>query len=423
MIERTNLPIDALALDPMQSRERAWSGDDPDQKLAASIASAGLYQDIIVRPLDNVELGVTHTNTDNAVEQDAETNIGAKPEAEYTIVAGSRRYHAAMEAGYESVPCKIVSSSDLQAAWTSLSENTDRRDLSEQEVAQQLSLIYELVRPKKEPTACPGCGVSVSGESGLLNHCRQGSCELPDPTTESDENKFNGTVGSEENRFSTEKQALEYLAKQFLGRDDAGAIGIVRGHLQTATLPPILQSLFKTPSDRTAQERMVLDNYGIDALSRLGSGEGKSGTSAEVVKLHETIEAEIDADEVDPTDAVLEAVGSLRYDEMSEQELRRTLREFRHTLRGELGGASPADHEKVFGETLQRQAADLKTSYETIEPTRPFKKVDVLGPDTQRHSRWHALVMNRRDVRGHGELVRELYQERLESLAEEEGWE
>ena len=423
MAERTELPIEALTLDPMQSRERAWSGDEPDRKLAESIKSDGLYQDIIVRPLDDVELGVTHTNTDNDVGQDAVTGIETKTEAEYTIIAGSRRYHASMEAGHETVPCKIIRSSDLQAAWTSLSENTDRRDLSEQEIAQQLNLIYELVRPRKEPTACPDCGVSVSGESGLLNHCRQGSCELRDPTTEGDENEFNGTVGSEENRFSTEKQALEYLAKQFLGRDDAGAIGIVRGHLQTATLPPILQSLFKAPGDRTTQERMVLDNYGIDVLSRLGSGEGKSGTSAEVVKLHETIEAETDANEIDPTNAVLEAVGSLRYDEMSEQELRRTLREFRHTLRGELDSTSSADHEKVFGETLQRQAADLKTSYETIEPTRPFKKVDVLGPDTQQHSRWHALVMNRRDVRGHGELVRELYQERLESLAKEQGWE
>jgi len=60
MAERTELPIEALTLDPMQSRERAWSGDEPDRKLAESIKSDGLYQDIIVRPLDDVELGVTH---------------------------------------------------------------------------------------------------------------------------------------------------------------------------------------------------------------------------------------------------------------------------------------------------------------------------------------------------------------------------
>jgi len=422
MTERTELPIEALTLDPMQSRERAWSGDEPDRKLAESIKSDGLYQDIIVRPHDDVELGVTHTNTDNDVGRDAVTDTGAEAEAEYTIIAGSRRYHAAMEAGHETVPCKIIRSTDLEAAWTSLSENTDRRDLSEQEIAQQLNLIFELVCPREEPTVCPDCEESVSGESELLNHCSQTGCELPEPNLQNDEVIPDEAIETDNHRFVTEKQALEYLAEHYLGRNDAGAIDIIQGHLRTAELPPILQALFKDPSDRTAQERTAMDNYGIDVRTRFGSGEGKSGTSTEIVKLHETVNAEVDTDEVDPTDAVLEAVGSLRFGEMSEQELRRTLRDFRHNLSAELEEASPNDHQEVFGDTLQRQAADLKTSYEEVEPTRPFKKVDVMGPDTQQHSRWHARVMNRRDVRGHGELVRELYQERLESLAEKEGW-
>ncbi len=415
MIERSHLPIEVLTLDPMQSRERAWSGDEPDRRLAESIASDGLYQDIIVRPLDDVELGVTHTNADNDVEQDTE--------AEYAIIAGSRRYHAAMEAGHETVPCKIVRSSDLEAAWTSLSENTDRRELSEQEIAQQLSLIYELVRPSEEPTNCPTCGTSVSGESELLNHCEQTDCKLPDPSLETRGEFSAYTNGGEAIRFVTDHQALEYLANHYLGRDDSGALDIIQGHLRTAELPPMVQSLFKAPSDRTAQEQMALDNYGIDIKTRLGSGEGKSGTSTEIVKLHETVEEELSTVDIDPTDAVLETVGSLRFSEMSEQELRRTLRDFRHELRAELEETDPESHQEVFGDTLQQQAAELKTSYEEIEPTRPFKKVDVLGPETQRHSRWHVLAMNGRDVSGHGELVRELYQERLETLAEKEGWE
>ncbi len=415
MIERTDLPIEVLTLDPMQSRERAWSGDEPDRRLAESIASDGLYQDIIVRPLEDVELGVTHTNTDNDVEQDTE--------AEYAIIAGSRRYHAAMEAGHETVPCKIVRSTDLEAAWTSLSENTDRRELSEQEIAQQLSLIYELVRPREEPAACPECGESVSGEAQLLTHSTQTECDLPEPSLPTEgELQDPGEVEDEAYRFITEKQALEYLAEHHLGRDDSGAVDIIRGHLRTAQLPPVLQSLFKAPTDRTVQERMAIENYGIDTRTRLGSGEGKSGTSTEIVKLHETLDGELDTDEIEPTDAVLEAVGSLRFEEMSEQELRRTLRDFRHELRAELQEASADEHGEVFGDTLAQQADDLRTSYEKIEPTRPFKKVDVLGPETQQHSRWHVQVMNRRDVSGHGELVRELYQERLEELAEEQGW-
>ncbi len=420
MIERTELPIEVLTLDPLQSRDRAWSGDEPDRRLADSIDSAGLYQDIIVRPLDDVGLGVTYTNTLSDVEQETE----AESESEYAIIAGSRRYHAAMEAGHELVPCKIVRSSDVEAAWTSLSENTDRRDLSEQEIAQQLSLIYELVRPHEEPSACPACGTSVADEAALLRHCAQTACTLPEPSFE----VGSGTSGDDfvgagnQSRFATEKQTVEYLAQRYLGRTDKNALKIVRGHLRTATLPPILQSLFKNPDDRTAQERTAMSNYGIDTRTKLGSGDGRSGTSREVVALHETVATELETETIDPTDAVLEAVGSLRFEEMSEQELRRTLREFRHELTAELDEAPPTEHQEVFGDILQRQAGALKRSYEEIEPTRPFKKVDVLGPETQRHSRWHVQAMNRRNARGHGELVRELYQERLEQLADEQGW-
>lgn len=186
----------------------------------------------------------------------------------------------------------------------------------------------------------------------------------------------------------------------------------------------MLQSLFKDAEERTAQERAALQNFGIDARATLGSGEGKSGTSREVVALHDTVASEMDTDAVDPTDAVLEAVGSLKFAEMSEQELRRTLREFRHEVSTELDDAESASAQQlVFSETLQRCVADLEDIYEEVEPVRPFSKVDVLGPETQHHSRWHARAMQSRDASGHGDLVRTLYQERLEELADEEGWE
>lgn len=421
MIERCELPVEALAVDAVQSREQAWLGDASDQQLAASIATDGLLQDIIVRPLDQVELG-----------EEKGGNWTSDSDPEYAIVAGSRRYYAAMEAGYETVPCKVVHADDLDAAWTSLVENTDRRELSEQEIANQLQLIYELVRPLDDPDTCPDCGTPVAGEDELLNHCEQTDCQLPggpqqgppaSSTTGTDNDVSADASVGPASRFSTEHQALEYLAYRFLGRTDESAISIVEGHLRTAELPPILQSLFKTPDDRSEQERTALRNYGIDAQARLGSGEGKSGTSREVVKLHETVESEVESDAVTPTDAVLETVGSLRFEEMSEQELRRTLREFRHDVTAELEEAeSGAEQRAVFQETLHKRADDLAETYEEVQPERPFKKVDVLGPDTQQHSRWHVQAMRQRDISGHGELVRELYQERLETLAEEQGW-
>lgn len=420
MIERQRISVDQLTLDAVQSRDEPWSGDELDQQLTTSVATQGLLQDVIVRP---IAASAQEKPPATACEDGGN---------QYAIVAGSRRYQAAMQAGYEEIPCKVLDADDLEAAWTSLTENTTRRELSEQEVATQLQVIYELIRPLEDPETCPDCGVPVTGEEQLLNHRAQTDCELPGGpqqatqapavTGTDTDTSADASVGPA-NRFLTEQQALEYLAYHFLGRTDGDAVSKVQGHLRTAELPPVLQSLFKTPADRSEQERTALDNYGIDARTRLGSGEGKSGTSKEIVKLHETVESEVESDAVTPTEAVLETVGTLRFEEMSEQELRRTLREFRHEVSAELQQADSGPEQRaVFEETLHSRADDLAETYEEVQPERPFKKVDVMGPDTQQHSRWHAHAMCQRDISGHGELVRELYQERLETLAEKQGW-
>jgi hypothetical protein len=384
MIERAELAVESLTVDPLQSRNHSWSGDELDQQLAASIDEDGLFHDVLVRPLDAVDVGVTTDTADSA-----ESGHGTTT-PEYAIIAGSRRYHAAMEAGRETLPCKIITADDLEAAWASLNENTDRRELSEQEIASQLNLIYELVRPRG------------------------------DDTTDSSPPDTPAALSME--RFETDEAALEYLAERYYGRTDDGAIGLIEGHLRTANLPPVLQALFKDADERTARETRALDNYGIDARTTLGSGEGKSGTSREVVALHDTLADELAADSLDATDAVLDAVGSLQHDEMSEQELRRSLREFRNEVSAELDDSAVDQHDQVFRETLQRHAEELRELHEEIEPKRPFKKVDVLGPETHRHSRYHAHAMQARNADSHSALVRELYTERLEALAEQRGW-
>ena len=403
MMKRAELPVEALRLDPMQSRERAWSGDEPDQRLAKSIDEDGLFHDVIVRSLEDVDVGgsvdtgvTTDTDTDStsdtAVDGDEHREQPAE-QAEYTIIAGSRRYYAAMEAGYETIPCKILQADDLDAAWTSLLENTDRRELSEQELAQQLNLIYQLIRPRdhsgddEDRTAPIALGLDI-----------------------------------DQDHFETDEEALAYIAERYCGRSDQSAISHVQEHLQTAALPPVLQSLFKNPEERTASERTALENYGIDTRAKLGSGEGKSGTSRAVVALHDTLESELETDSIDPVDAVLETVGSLRFDEMSELELRQSLREFRNDVSTALDSETATDQREAFSETLQRHTEELQELHEEIEPNRPFKRVDLQGPDTQRHSRWHVQAMRSRGANTHTELARELYLERLEMLADEQGW-
>ncbi|MFC6722066.1 ParB N-terminal domain-containing protein [Halobacteriaceae archaeon SHR40] len=408
MIRSERIPVDDLVVDPVQAREEAWTNDETDRQLAASVAEEGLLQDLLVRPIEQVIDGDTENISD----------------ASYAIVAGSRRYHAAMDAGFEEVPCKVLEADDLDAAWTSLLENTDRKALSEQEIAQQLALIYEFVRPRADPDGCPQCGESVTDGAALETHYDQTECTprtLPgtDGQTRSDNSECDGPP-----RFSTDRQAKRYLAQRFLGRTDDSALSLIEGHLRTAALPDSLQALFKSPDDRTAAEQQTLDSYGIDTQTTLGSGEGKSGTSREIVALHDTVETELADDAVDGTDAVLETVGSLTHPEMSEQELRRSLRDFRHDVTTHVAtDASATTQRQQFTKTLQACADDLHETYEEVEPQRPFKKVDVLGPETQRHSRWHARVKASRETTGHGELVRELYQERLETLADQAGWE
>ena len=464
LIERTELPIDALVVDHLQSRDIPWIGDDLDQQLAASIDADGMLQDLIVRPID-----AATPRTDPDTSTDGGADASPTPETsnettttttngQYAVIGGSRRLHAAIEAGEETVPCKILAVDDLQAAWQSLLENTTRRELSEQEVSQQLNLIYELVRPLEPPTSCPDCGRAVDDESMLVSHCASSGCDFPgDPTegpprraptqkTKTGESHQDGSGGNEsaetatavipattptENgadrkrlgRFYTDRQAIEYIAHRYYDRTDDGAIKLVSGHLRTAQLPPELQALFKRADERTDREQTALKNYNIDTQVTLGSGEGRSGTSQEVTSLYEAVADHAASAAIDPTDAVLEAVGTLTHDEMSEQELRRSLRAFKREVVADLSAAEDIDSQRtVYREVLSSHAERLRRVYETVEPDRPFKKVDVLGPETQRHSRWHTLAMQTRDVDAHGELVRQLYQERLEALAEERGW-
>jgi len=408
VIDRKRIPIDQLRVDPIQSRDRPWTGDEDDRQLVNSIGTQGLMQDLIVRPIND---------------ESPSDGDGGNYDS-YAIVAGSRRYHAAMEAGHEEVPCKVFDADDLDAAWTSLTENTTRKELSEQEIAEQLKLIYEFVRPTAEPDACPRCGTTIDGEAGLHSHYGQTDCTPPSlPSRDQARNVAEDPIDPTHDRFTTDRQAKRYLASRFLGRTDDGAIDLITGHLRTAELPQSVQALFKRPSERSETETTALRNYAIDTKTTLGSGDGHSGTSREVIALFDTFESEFADAAVDPTDAVLESIGSLHRDEMSEQELRRTLRDFRHGLVADADASlSPAEQQQLYTETLQTHAEELQSTYEEVEPNRPFKRVDVLGPETQRHSRWHARARAIRDASGHGDLVRQLYHERLETLAEEEGW-
>ncbi len=102
-----NVPIEQLQ--PGRYQPRKDFSVDQLQELAQSIASAGLIQPIVIRPL---------------------------AEDRYEIIAGERRWRAAQMAGLDTLPCLIKPLADHDAAAIATIENVQRQDLNPIEEAQ-----------------------------------------------------------------------------------------------------------------------------------------------------------------------------------------------------------------------------------------------------------------------------------------------
>ena len=95
------IPLDDLMVDPQNIRGGAWDGDP---ELIKSIERTGIHQPLVVRLL----------------EEDDEGDIV------WGIVAGSRRYNAAIDAGLNEAPCRMMDLDDTKAMLYSMEENRNR---------------------------------------------------------------------------------------------------------------------------------------------------------------------------------------------------------------------------------------------------------------------------------------------------------
>ncbi|MDR1267842.1 MAG: ParB/RepB/Spo0J family partition protein [Holosporales bacterium] len=98
-----SLPVQALAPNPFQPRRKF--NEESIEELAQSIREHGIIQPILVRP------------------------DPADP-VKYQIVAGERRWRAAMKAHLAHVPCFICALNDQQSLEYALLENVQREDLN-----------------------------------------------------------------------------------------------------------------------------------------------------------------------------------------------------------------------------------------------------------------------------------------------------
>ncbi len=104
----TEIPVEAIKANPSQPRRRF---DDAEvEELAASIREKGVLQPILVRP--SVFAG------------------------EYEIVAGERRWRAAVRTGVRAIPALVRSLSDAEVLEIAIVENVQRVDLSPIEEAE-----------------------------------------------------------------------------------------------------------------------------------------------------------------------------------------------------------------------------------------------------------------------------------------------
>jgi ParB family chromosome partitioning protein len=113
------LPISLMQAGPFQPRREIHK--EPLGELAASIKANGVIQPIVVRPLPQ----------------------GSGGGAKYEIVAGERRWQAALLAGLTNIPVIVRELSDSQAVAVALIENIQREELTSAEEARAFKRLIE----------------------------------------------------------------------------------------------------------------------------------------------------------------------------------------------------------------------------------------------------------------------------------------
>lgn len=115
------IPTDLIRPNPAQPRKRF----DPDsiERLAGSIAEAGLIQPLLVRPL---------------------------ADGRYELIAGERRWRAASRAGLETVPALLRDEAEPERLQTALIENVAREDLNPVDEARALAALVDDLGVSKE---------------------------------------------------------------------------------------------------------------------------------------------------------------------------------------------------------------------------------------------------------------------------------
>jgi ParB family chromosome partitioning protein len=147
--ELRELPVELIRPNPRQPRTAFDPGSI--ERLAASVADAGVVQPLIVRPLTS---------------------------GRYELIAGERRWRAARQAKLRTVPAIVRDEGDAERLQTALIENVVREDLNPVDEARACAALVEELGLSKEELA-RRLGRSRSAISNLIR-----LLDLPDQVLE-----------------------------------------------------------------------------------------------------------------------------------------------------------------------------------------------------------------------------------------------
>jgi hypothetical protein len=390
MIERKEISIDDLVIDTAQSRRGDWAGDQQDQRLVNSLETDGLLQSLLVRPVENADY-------DNE-----------EIDAEYAIIAGSRRYHAAVEAGFDSVHCRVIDADDFEAAKKSLKENEDRKDLTDQEKARSLKMQFEMLRPEP-PFECPEC----DGEyADIHKHWRRSGCE-----SVTEQNK--DASGLSSLTFYSDRDVYEYLSRVHISDATESSVQKIRQLISIAELPDELQAMWKPPEQRTEDEQETLQKFDIDRDLTAERGGDVSRLGDKVVQLHNSIQANTDSEAINATNAVLETVGRLDFNQTS-VDLEKEINQFQSEIEDISEIDDTEEQEREFRSRLEQHEQELRELKEEINTTS-IGRLNFRLND-QKYKRYHANAKQQLGEDSDTSVVRRGYQRYLEQQAEKHGW-
>jgi|AKVG01.1.fsa_nt_gi hypothetical protein len=388
MTEIKEVDIDNLVIDSAQSRsQQSWGSDESDQQLVKSVGEDGVMNPLMVRPVEM-------TPFDDDIDED------------YSIIAGSRRFKASVEAGLSSVPCQVFEATDLEAAIKSLKENKERKDLTRTEMMASVKLHYEILGGDelKDGYVCEECGNVFDSATGLGRHMHNAH----DSKVEFPESK---------DSVETHRGAVAFIANtHYPDISEKNARAKVGRMLDAVELPSDYQILLKDSDTRSQSEMQKLRELGIDPERKFSISSGANDFDSVIDLYHEV-------DNIDGLEAdrrVLSAIGEIDFNQ-SNRSVSDRIDQIRESFAEKAEDIESAQEaERKFEQTVDRNREELRRVLEEVGTDR-IGSVDLSFED-QKFKRYHALAKQQQKIKSNSEIVRQAYEEYLNKLSDKHNW-